>query len=72
MLHNRKSKMSLQRGLVKAKGRGVLQRSTTRRKVNQDEHAQVPDQLRRWVWAAGKRLKGLARRRAAEAALYFG
>jgi GH24 family phage-related lysozyme (muramidase) len=53
-------------------GSGALQRSTLRRKVNREEHAQVPDQLLRWVWAAGKRLKGLARRRAAESAVYCG
>lgn len=53
-------------------GSGSLQRSTLRRKVNREEHHQVPDQLMRWVWAAGKRLKGLVRRRTAEAALYCG
>lgn len=51
-------------------GGGALQRSTLRRKVNREEHAEVPEQLMRWVWAAGKRLKGLARRRAAESAVY--
>jgi hypothetical protein len=28
---------------------GALQRSTLRRKVNREEHDQVPDQLMRWV-----------------------
>ncbi|MES9843245.1 MAG: lysozyme [Candidatus Sedimenticola sp. 6PFRAG5] len=51
-------------------GSGALQRSTLRRKVNRAEHDEVPDQLIRWVWAGGKRLKGLARRRAAESAVY--
>ena len=51
-------------------GSGALQRSTLRRKVNREEHAEVPEQLMRWVWAAGKRLKGLAKRRAAESAVY--
>jgi len=51
-------------------GSGALQRSTLRRKVNREEHADVPPEFMRWVWAGGKKLKGLVRRRAAEAALY--
>ncbi len=51
-------------------GAGALQRSTLRRTVNREAHAQVPAQLRRWVWAGGKRLRGLVRRREAEALLY--
>lgn len=31
-------------------GAGALQRSTLRRKVNREEHAEVPAQLMRWVW----------------------
>ena len=53
-------------------GTGALQRSTLRRKVNREEHDAVPAEFRRWVWAGGRRLKGLIRRREAEAALYFG
>ena len=53
-------------------GAGALQRSTLRRKVNREEHDAVPREFRRWVWAGGRRLKGLIRRREAEAALYFG
>ncbi len=52
-------------------GAGALQRSTLRRKVNREEHAAVPVEFRRWVWAGGRRLKGLVRRREAEAALYM-
>ncbi len=52
-------------------GSGVLQRSTLRRKVNREEHAEVPDQLMRWVWAGGRRLRGLVRRREAEVGLYM-
>jgi len=52
-------------------GSGALQRSTLRRNVNREEHAQVPDQLIRWVWAGGRRLKGLMRRRKAEVGLYI-
>tara|TARA_R110000823_G_scaffold203424_1_gene334325 strand:- start:9349 stop:9816 length:468 start_codon:yes stop_codon:yes gene_type:complete len=53
-------------------GSGALQRSTLRRKVNRAEHDEVPDQLIRWVWAGGKKLKGLVRRRKQEARLYSG
>jgi len=51
-------------------GTGALQRSTLRRKVNREEHNDVPAQLKRWVWAGGRRLNGLVRRRTAEANLY--
>lgn len=51
-------------------GAGVLQRSTLRRKVNRAEHAAVPAEFRRWVWAGGRKLKGLMRRREAEVAMY--
>ncbi len=51
-------------------GSGALQRSTLRRKVNREDHAEVPAEFSRWVWAGGRKLKGLIRRRKAEAALY--
>ena len=51
-------------------GGGALQRSTLRRKINREEHAEVPAQLMRWVWAGGRKLKGLMRRRQAEAICY--
>lgn len=51
-------------------GTGALQRSTLRRKVNREEHAQVPREFMRWVWAGGKRLNGLERRRRAEVKAY--
>ncbi len=51
-------------------GAGALQRSTLRRKVNGGEHDAVPREFRRWVWAGGRKLKGLMRRREAEAELY--
>ena len=51
-------------------GGGALQRSTLRRKVNGGYHAEVPPELLRWVWAGGRRLRGLIRRRQAEATLY--
>jgi lysozyme len=51
-------------------GGGALQRSTLRRKVNREEHADVPDEFRKWVWGGGHRLPGLIRRRQVEAGLY--
>lgn len=51
-------------------GGGALQRSTLRRKVNHEEHDDVPPEFMKWVWAGGKKLKGLVRRRAAEAERY--
>lgn len=51
-------------------GGGALQRSTLRRKINREEHAEVPEQFMRWVWAGGRKLKGLVRRRKAEISLY--
>ena len=51
-------------------GSGALQRSTLRRKVNREEHEEVPDQFMRWVWAGGRKLKGLVKRRQAEGILY--
>lgn len=51
-------------------GSGALERSTLRRMVNRGEHAEVPQQLLRWVYAGGRKMPGLLRRRTAEAALY--
>ena len=51
-------------------GGGALQRSTLRRKINREEHAEVSEQFMHWVWAGGRKLKGLVRRRAAESNLY--
>ncbi len=51
-------------------GSGALQRSTLRRKVNLEEHDEVLEQFMRWVWAGGRRLRGLIRRREAEVLTY--
>jgi lysozyme len=51
-------------------GSGTLQRSTLRRRVNRGDHAAVPAELRKWVWAGGRKLEGLVRRRALEATYY--
>ncbi len=52
-------------------GSSALQRSTLRRKVNREEHADVPAELTKWVWAGGKKLKGLIRRRRSEENCYL-
>ena len=51
-------------------GSGALQRSTLRRVINRGNHTEAPRQLMRWVNANGRVLKGLVRRRQAEANLY--
>ncbi len=51
-------------------GAGALQRSTLRRKINREEHADVPGEFRKWVWGGGRRLPGLIQRRKAEASAY--
>lgn len=51
-------------------GSGALQRSTLRRKVNREEHDDVPQEFIKWIWAGGRKVNGLLRRRAAEARLY--
>jgi lysozyme len=51
-------------------GSGALQRSTLRRKVNREEHDDVPAELMKWVWAGGRKLKGLANRRRLESKYY--
>lgn len=49
---------------------GALGKSTLLRRVNAGHHDQVPAELRKWVYAKGRRLPGLERRREAEGALY--
>jgi lysozyme len=51
-------------------GAAALQRSTLRRKVNRQEHEQVPAEFMLWVYANGRKIPGLIRRRASEAELY--
>ncbi len=52
-------------------GSGALQRSTMRIKLNRGEYEEVPIELMKWVWAGGKKLKGLQRRRKAEGDLWI-
>lgn len=51
-------------------GSGALQRSTLRRMINREEHEEAPAEFMKWIWAGGKKLKGLVRRRQAETLLY--
>lgn len=51
-------------------GAGALVRSTVLKKVNAQQHQEVPAQLNRYVYAGGIKLKGLERRRRAEGLLY--
>jgi len=51
-------------------GAGALQRSTLRQKVNRKEDIEVPAEFMKWIWARNRKLKGLIRRRSAEALLY--
>jgi lysozyme len=52
-------------------GGGALQRSTLRAKLNREEYREAADQFRYWVWAGGKRLRGLVRRREAERQMFM-
>lgn len=53
-------------------GTANLRASTLRRRVNAGRWEAVPDELRRWVYAGGKKLRGLQLRREAEIAVIQG
>lgn len=51
----------------------ALQRSTLRQKLNRDEdREEVADEFLKWVYAGGRKLRGLVRRRIAERNLFLG
>jgi lysozyme len=50
-------------------GASRLRASTLRKRINEGNWDQVPDELRKWTLGGGRRLKGLVIRREAEAAL---
>lgn len=52
-------------------GTGRLQGSTLRAVINRGELERAPAEIRRWVYAGGRRLPGLVERREAEAALFI-
>jgi lysozyme len=51
-------------------GREAFAKSALLRLLNAGQAGQVPAQLRRWVYAGGQQIVGLAKRREAEAALW--
>ena len=53
-------------------GNGSLQASTLRLKLNRGDVEGASNEFKRWVRAGGRVLKGLVRRRAAEALLFRG
>ena len=53
-------------------GPGNLKSSTMLTKLNEKSYDEVPSQLKRWNKAGGKVLRGLERRRNAEAAMFSG
>ena len=52
-------------------GRGALQKSTLRKKLNQCKYGEIPAELNKWVYAGGKILDGLVRRRKLEGELFM-
>jgi lysozyme len=53
-------------------GEGALRQSTLLKKVNANPlDAQIRGEFQKWIYADGKKLNGLLRRRNAEADLYF-
>ena len=52
-------------------GSGALQSSTLRRKLMREDYLGAADEFPRWVFAAGRRLTGLVRRREAERTLFI-
>lgn len=51
-------------------GAAALQRSTLRSKVNRNEHAEVPREFLKWIFARGQKCPSLIRRRQMEANIY--
>lgn len=52
-------------------GIGAFRASTLRRLLNQAEYYEAADQFLRWVYAGGKKLRGLVLRRQAERQLFL-
>jgi lysozyme len=51
-------------------GAGALQRSTLRQVLLREEYHAAPPEFRRWVYAGGRKMAGLIRRREAEIAVF--
>lgn len=52
-------------------GRGAFKTSTLLKKLNQRDYAGSANEFERWIWAKGKVLEGLIRRREAERELFL-
>ena len=52
-------------------GNGSLQASTLRKKVNREDYEGAAAEFPRWVFAGGRKLNGLVKRRYAERALFL-
>jgi lysozyme len=52
-------------------GAGNFRNSTLRKRVNARDFDRVPFEFRRWVYAGGRKLTGLAKRREKEITLFF-
>jgi hypothetical protein len=55
-----------------AQGAAAFRNSTLLKLLNQGKYAEVPAQLRRWIYAGGKKCKGLANRREKEVEMWEG
>lgn len=53
-------------------GCGAFFKSTLLKRVNERKYIDVPQEFRKWVYASGKRILGLANRREKEIALWQG
>ena len=53
-------------------GAGAFRNSTLLKRIKENvNHPDIPNQFRRWVYAGGKKLNGLVKRREEESKLYF-
>lgn len=52
-------------------GPAALQRSTLRQKVNRNEHEEGKEEFLRWIYAGGKVIPGLVKRRRVEAEMFL-
>lgn len=52
-------------------GIAALQRSVLRQKINYEQYDEAAKEFEKWVWADGKKINGLTRRRKAEKNLFL-
>ena len=53
-------------------GSAALKSSTLRRKINRGDYIGAANDFPRWIWAGGRRLKGLIKRRNDERLMFLG